>query len=59
MNASRTQDTQIVDPLGDEDEVTPVEYKITSYGADYPVEVLVSRLEKAELYTPPFQRGYV
>jgi hypothetical protein len=53
------QEAEIIDPLGPDDEVQPAEYRITSYGADYPVELLVSRLQKDELYTPPFQRGFV
>ncbi len=59
MAALAVKDVKVIDPLGDEDEVLPVEYRITSYGADYPVELLVNRLATKDLYTPPFQRGYV
>jgi hypothetical protein len=52
-------DIEIIDRLGDDDEILPFEYKITSYGADYPVELLVNQLESGDLYTPDFQRSYV
>ena len=38
---------------------TPFGYDITSYGADYPVDGLVSRLGKGDVEVPKFQRGYV
>jgi uncharacterized protein with ParB-like and HNH nuclease domain len=37
----------------------PVEYSITSYGADYPVDGLVKRIEAGSIYIPKFQRSYV
>ncbi|MET9020700.1 DUF262 domain-containing protein [Actinopolymorpha sp. NPDC004070] len=44
----------------DEDEETlPFQYSITAYGADYPVDGLVKRLQSGSIYTPPFQRGFV
>ncbi len=48
------------DLLGDlEEEVVPLKYSITSYGADYVVDVLIRRIEKGDIYIPTFQRGYV
>jgi uncharacterized protein with ParB-like and HNH nuclease domain len=41
------------------DEVIPFEYAITSYGADYPVDGLVKRINNNDIYVPSFQRGYV
>ncbi len=41
------------------EEYYPVEYSISSYGADYPVDGLVKRLNSASILIPPFQRGYV
>ncbi len=41
------------------DEVTPYKYEITSYGADYPVDGLVARLKRGDIYVPSFQRNYV
>lgn len=64
--SSLPQERDLVDPLydaedalGSGDEVVPFEYTISSYGADYPVEVLISRLEAGDIFIPPFQRGYV
>ena len=41
------------------EEIIPYIYSITSYGADYPVDTLVKRLEKKVIFIPPFQRSYV
>lgn len=43
----------------EEDEALPIRYSITSYGADYPVDGLVKRLEEESIIVPAFQRGYV
>jgi hypothetical protein len=50
-----------VEEFADEDteEYYPVEYSISSYGADYPVDGLVKRIEAESIYIPRFQRGYV
>jgi uncharacterized protein with ParB-like and HNH nuclease domain len=52
---------EILDELeeGSDDETAPFKYSISSYGADYVVEVLVKRLVKGDIYIPLFQRGYV
>ena len=42
-----------------ENEVTPLNYQITSYGADYPVDALVTRKQAGDIFVPPFQRKYV
>ena len=42
-----------------EKEILPFKYSITSYGADYPVDSLVQRLDKDVLVVPSFQRKYV
>lgn len=34
-------------------------YSISSYGADYPIDGLVKRLQNESIYVPIFQRGYV
>ena len=34
-------------------------YSVSSYGADYSAEVLVSKLKKDQIFIPPFQRKYV
>jgi len=41
------------------EESMPFQYSITSYGADYPVDGLVKRMEKGDIYTPVFQRRFV
>lgn len=42
-----------------EDEIVPYCYSITSYGADYPVDMLVKRLDDEVIFVPAFQRQYV
>jgi hypothetical protein len=51
------EQTQVEDDLGDEE--VPFKYSITSYGADYPVDGLVKRIEADSIYIPPFQRRFV
>ena len=50
-----------VDDVIDEstDETVPYKYSITSYGADYTVDMLVKRLSNDVIFVPPFQRSYV
>jgi Protein of unknown function DUF262 len=44
----------------DEDVSTTGElFSISSFGVDYPVETLVSRMKKELFYIPPFQRAFV
>jgi hypothetical protein len=43
----------------DEDVGAPIRYTISSYGADYPVDGLVNRLKREDIYVPEFQRGFV
>src|SRR5258706_15619947 len=43
----------------DTEENYPVEYAISSYGADYPVDGLVKRMSAGSIFIPPFQRSYV
>lgn len=51
------------EPIEDQDEkdddVPPVRYDISTYGADYPVDGLVKRLQKGDIFIPDFQRDYV
>ena len=49
----------IIDESELEDIVVPEKYDITSFGADYDVEGCVKRLERGDIYIPPFQRDYV
>ncbi len=41
------------------EEFYPVEYAISSYGADYPVDGLVKRINTNAIYIPSFQRSFV
>jgi len=43
----------------DSPEVEPFRYAISSYGADYPVDGLVRRMQDGAIYVPPFQREFV
>lgn len=51
----------VYDPALEEDSEigSPVRYTIASYGADYPVDGLVKRLTRQDVYVPEFQRGFV
>jgi hypothetical protein len=56
--ADETETVDDIDPEAPEEEL-PFIYSITSYGADYPVDALVSRLEAEDIIVPPFQRGFI
>lgn len=43
-----------VDDLDELNEVLPTTYSITSYGADYPVDGLVKRMDQADIIVPLF-----
>ena len=51
------QEVEILDES--ENEIVEFRYAITSYGADYPVDSIVSRVRKETIFIPPFQRKYV
>ncbi|MBD2554215.1 DUF262 domain-containing protein [Limnothrix sp. FACHB-708] len=42
-----------------DDGVPPTYYPITSYGADYPIDGLVKRLNRGDIIIPKFQRSYI
>ena len=54
-------DEDVIDPSLEEDNdvATPTRYTIASYGADYPVDGLVKRIAKGDIFVPEFQRGFV
>ncbi len=37
----------------------PIRYMVTSYGADMPVDGLVKRLDREDIFVPEFQRNFV
>lgn len=49
----------IIDDAACDETVAPVQYEITSFGADYDAEGLVKRLQRDDVFVPPFQRDYV
>ena len=55
--ANNTDEVEIIDEV----ESNPLNFKyaITSYGADYPVDGIVSRLNSGKIVIPKFQRQYV
>jgi hypothetical protein len=55
----RQGEMEIDQVLDESDEAVPVKYSITSYGIDYPVDSLVSRVIAGDIIVPKFQRGYV
>lgn len=48
----------VVDETESEPEKNKV-FQISSYGADYTVEVLINRMRSGSFFAPPFQRSYV
>ncbi|MCX5678936.1 MAG: DUF262 domain-containing protein [Candidatus Omnitrophica bacterium] len=55
------EDLEAVTAVDDEtsNENVPIKYAISSYGADYPVDGLVKRLQAKDVIIPEFQREYV
>lgn len=55
------QEDVIVDDVEDDspEEVLPFEYSITSYGADFTIDGLVSRLRRGDIFIPSFQHAFV
>lgn len=49
----------VIDHAEHDTAVAPVQYEITSFGADYDVEGLVNRLQRGDIFIPSFQRDYV
>lgn len=47
-------DEEPVEDLDEAEEIIPVTYAITSYGADYPVDSIVKRVESKEILVPKF-----
>src|SRR6185369_18067245 len=47
-------DEELVDYLDEALEVIPYNYTITAYGADYPVDSLVKRMESNDIVVPRF-----
>lgn len=54
-----TKETRIIDKVDESEEIIPFKYSITSYGADYPVDSIVKRINEESIFLPPFQRKYI
>jgi len=52
-------DEPVIDVDDKKEESPVVIYDISNYGVDYDVEGLVKRLNRGDIYIPPFQRDYV
>lgn len=53
--AIMAEENDIVDPLDEASEVIPFTYSISSYGADYPIDSLVKRVEAGDIIVPTFE----
>ena len=58
---NRDAGPDVEDAAASEDEAasTEIRYRISSYGADYPVDGLVKRLRQGDIDVPTFQREFV
>jgi uncharacterized protein with ParB-like and HNH nuclease domain len=50
---------QLIDEAASDRQIAPIQFDISSYGADYDVEGLVKRLQRGDIFIPAFQRNYV
>jgi hypothetical protein len=57
--ATEEAEPVVEDEAEPEDESLPVTYEITAYGADYPVDGLVQRIESGDIIVPSFQREFI
>lgn len=61
LTRSEDEEPDVKDDAASEDEEasTEIRYQISSYGADYPVDGLVKRLQRGDITVPRFQREFV
>lgn len=58
MESENIKDEDIIDQT--DDEITPTKiFSISSYGADYPLEIVPSRISSGDWYAPTFQRNFI
>jgi hypothetical protein len=55
----QTGEPLVEDEAEPEHESFPITYEITAYGADYPVDSLVSRIDSGDVEIPAFQREFI
>lgn len=53
----KNRESEVIDETSEE--ILAYKYSITSYGADFTVQVLVSKLDDEVIFVPKFQRSYV
>lgn len=58
-NVAPEAELPVIDDTESDDTVALVQYEITSFGADYDAEGLVKRLQREDIFIPPFQRDFV
>jgi hypothetical protein len=54
-----TENDSVLDDAAEDQEVPPVRYDISSYGIDFDVKGLVTRLREQKVLIPHFQRSFV
>lgn len=59
VDHSIDRETTVVDNATKDSTTVPIQYDITSFGADYDVDGLVKRLRRGDIFIPDFQRDYV
>jgi uncharacterized protein with ParB-like and HNH nuclease domain len=59
---AESYDIDLVEGVEDESEKAAepsIQFNTTFYGADYPVEALIQRMDRGDFFIPDFQRSYV
>lgn len=61
MNRTDEETLDVFDNSQEEDDAVgeQIRYTVTSYGADFPVDAIVSRLDREDIVIPVFQRDFV
>lgn len=59
LQVAPAEDEIVFDEAGESGETLPFIYEITAYGADYPVDGLVKRIDAGDIYVPEFQRDFI
>jgi hypothetical protein len=57
--AADLEDFKNVDDFSEGEQTQSPTFSISSYGADYTVDSIVSRVKKGDFFVPPFQRSFV
>lgn len=57
IDYKESREEEVIDKT--DDEAVNYRYSISSYGADYPVDSIVKRMNDEAIFVPPFQRQFV